>query len=381
MAALSSPRFPIVGYEILREMRPIEFPSGFTKDPRRVGPVYFTQGYVVPPGVNPLELGLLSSPGLFQLLPVDAMGSLYWNDAIDLPVTKEEATRQTKILLRSYHALLDALPYDAVEIDEAVEAALHAHEEHYILALVRKATIGLWADQPKELKGSASERISARVAQRTLMLLWQLAPPCSLDQESLQAVMMMPASHLCVRIQSSIAEADYTDAILRTLARIKRGRLELPAALVIELLPEVPQLDIFFLLVRNATSEIVSLLTHHLSGQIGLTRRNPTALAIRILYAIWSLDSSEPSRSLVQWALRLLAREPVESIERSMRIWLAYQLGDQSLVRLLAEDEPDLLDDNAPTSPAYLEAIAEAERAFRATIDDVIATLPVCLSR
>lgn len=61
--------------------------------------------YLVPPGIDVLELGLIDRAGQFELLPIDLRDKPLWDEVTQLLVTATEAERQRDIVRRSYHEL------------------------------------------------------------------------------------------------------------------------------------------------------------------------------------------------------------------------------------------------------------------------------------
>lgn len=375
MTVRHPPGSRIIGCEIHRKVAQSEIPSHLALKARETRGVLGKDGYkyVVPPGVDPLELGVIVSAGQFELVPITFDGNPLWHETINLLVTEDQAARQRSIVMSFYHALLDHMPYDAPDLEAGVQAEAKRGETHAIFGLLRRAAIETWAEHrvgSDPLDEPQRERLHAGVARRTAALLRELAPPCRLDRVSLRAVLERPVACLWNRIQAAIADSNYNDATLRALARVKLDRgLELPVECVVELLPGVRRLDIFFMLIRHAIGDVANVLANQLRRDSSGAGALEAEQAVRVLYAIWRVESSEVARPIVRSTLGHIAREPVSKLGAGLRVWLAEQAGDEPTLQILAEHAPISLDD-------VREAVGVSEQAFMATIDDILATLP-----
>lgn len=172
----------IVGYEIIRKPTLSELPTGIEIDIKNARGSLGHDGYlyVVPYGIDPLELGLIANAGLFQLLPIDGHGIPDWDAVIDLPVTAEEAARQIQILQRSYYDLLTRLAPDvSANLDKAVTQGFKTRSAHPVLGLIRRATIETWSAQRSgsdPLNEAERDRLHTAVVQRTIALIDDLSP-------------------------------------------------------------------------------------------------------------------------------------------------------------------------------------------------------------
>jgi hypothetical protein len=97
-----------MGYEILRRLTRAEMSRYPSLDFRTQRAVLGTRSakYLIPLGIDLFELGLIDTPGRFELLPVTADEKPLWGAVIQLLVSEAEADRQADLLLRSYRALL-----------------------------------------------------------------------------------------------------------------------------------------------------------------------------------------------------------------------------------------------------------------------------------
>jgi hypothetical protein len=135
----------IVGYEILRKVEPAELPEGYSVNPRTERAVLGARdrAYLIPPGIDVLELGVIQSAGRFELLPIDVGGKPLWDQVVDLIVTDAEAERQRGILLRAYRAVL-ALILEADELESSVAEWSRRRETHPVFGMLRLETIEVW---------------------------------------------------------------------------------------------------------------------------------------------------------------------------------------------------------------------------------------------
>src|SRR5262249_18881806 len=126
---------------------------------------------------------------------------------------------------------------------------------HPVFDLLRRAAVNTWAAErrPAEpLTDAERDRLEAATAQRAVDLLRE-GPRCRLDRDSLHGIVATPSRCTWDRVLRSLAQRDYDDAIVRVLGRIKIGRgLDMPISCVLQILPHVQRLDIFFLIVRRA---------------------------------------------------------------------------------------------------------------------------------
>jgi hypothetical protein len=142
-AKRSNPR--IIGYEILRRVEPREV-RGYPLDPRTERAVLgaWEKKYLVPPGVDVFELGLIDRPGPHELLPIDEDDKPLWDDVIHLLVTEAQAERQRELLLRAYRPLCGMI-VDADELVASVAEWSRRREAHPVFGMLRLATIDVWA--------------------------------------------------------------------------------------------------------------------------------------------------------------------------------------------------------------------------------------------
>lgn len=133
----------VIGYEILRRVRPSEVP-GFPLDPSHRGVLGTYSGkYLVPPGIDLLELGLIDSPGAYHLLPIDSNETPLWDAVIDVIVSEKQAKEQRKILFRSYDALHDMI-VEADELEANITEWSQHGKTHPIFGLLRLEIIEVW---------------------------------------------------------------------------------------------------------------------------------------------------------------------------------------------------------------------------------------------
>jgi hypothetical protein len=162
------PRPRIIGYEILRRVGRWEVP-GHPLDPRTERAVLGARErqYLVPPGVDVFELGLIDRPGPHELLPIDEDSRPHWDDVVHLLVTEAQAGRQRERLLRAYRALRGMI----VEADELVASVAEwsaRREAHPVFGMLCLATIDVWTARrgPGPLGERELDALHAEVARR-----------------------------------------------------------------------------------------------------------------------------------------------------------------------------------------------------------------------
>ena len=135
----------LIGYEILRRVRRTEIPADYPFNPRTARAVLGVSGrrYLVPPGIDVLELGLIDTPGRFELLPLDLCDKPLWDEVIHLMVTKAQAERQHGIVLRSYRAL-HTLIVESATLRASVAGWPRRSAPHPVFGIIRLETIETW---------------------------------------------------------------------------------------------------------------------------------------------------------------------------------------------------------------------------------------------
>jgi len=158
----------VIGYEILRRVEPAEVP-GYEIDPNTERAVLGTLGgrYLVPPGVDLFELGLIDAAGRYELLPIDANDKPLWDEVTHLLVTARQADQQRRLLLRSYRMLHEMIA-EADELEASVIAWSRRREAHPTFGMLRLETIQVWRtmrggiEPPSERKLDGLRRRAAR---------------------------------------------------------------------------------------------------------------------------------------------------------------------------------------------------------------------------
>lgn len=163
-ADASAPR--MIGYEILRRF-PQEGDTVVPFDPPIVArlerAVLGPPGgrYLVPPGIDLFELGVIARAGRYELLPIDVADRPLWHAITDVMVTENEALRQRRLLLRCYRTL-HATIQEADALDADVIAWRSRGAMHPIFWLLRVETIEVWRQR---------RRISEPITDREFDLL------------------------------------------------------------------------------------------------------------------------------------------------------------------------------------------------------------------
>lgn len=164
----------VIGYEILRRVEPSEVP-GHRIDPRTERAVLGAPGgrYLVPPGIDLFELGLIEAAGHYELLPIEADDRPRWDEVTHLLVTPRQADEQRGLLLRSYR-MLHAMIAEADELEASVAAWSERREAHPTFGMLRLETIQVWKSmrrsiEPRRdgmldgLRREAAQRVAIRI--------------------------------------------------------------------------------------------------------------------------------------------------------------------------------------------------------------------------
>ena len=167
-AYVSHPR--LLGHEIMRRVGRTEAPEGFPLNPRTDRAVLGAAGgrYLVPPGIDVLELGLIDRAGSFELLPIDLHDRPLWDEVVNLMVTRAQADRQRSILLRSYGALRTIIA-EAALLEESIEEWSRRRAGHPVFGIIRLETIETWKSRRRgtaPLSEAELDRLHAEVARR-----------------------------------------------------------------------------------------------------------------------------------------------------------------------------------------------------------------------
>jgi hypothetical protein len=124
--------------------------------------------YLVPPGIDVLELGLVSTAGRFELLPIDRRDKPLWNEVTTLSITRAEAERQRGIVLHTFGLLCERI-VEAEALRASVADWSHRHAGHPVFGSIRFETIATWNSMRHEsepLGERALDRLHAEVIRR-----------------------------------------------------------------------------------------------------------------------------------------------------------------------------------------------------------------------
>jgi hypothetical protein len=168
----------------------------------------------------------------------------------------------------------------------------------------------------------------------------------------------------------SAARADFEDAAVRALAKLYL-REELPFWFVADILTGLAQLDVFLILIRYASGDVVDgLIELFEEDRFPRTLEGSEQRALALL-ALWTLGGGAPvRRPVLRWTRRLI-RTPLSVRAAALLLWLARELADPGVNQIV--DELDLsveqsLIDGIGTAAAHL--------LVRGTLDEVILRLP-----
>jgi hypothetical protein len=132
----------VAGYHIVRRVKPGEVPRYPQVEHAVLGT--WSANYLVPPGIDVFELGLIDRAGPFELLPITLDKEALWDEVIHLLVTEAEAEHQCAIIMRSYRALHGMIrEADWLEAS-VVEWTRHGTGPHPVFGLLRLAMIAIW---------------------------------------------------------------------------------------------------------------------------------------------------------------------------------------------------------------------------------------------
>lgn len=134
----------MLGYEILRRIDRAEVP-GYSIDPHVGRAVLGTRTgkYLIPPGIDVFELGLIDTAGNFELLPITVEEKPLWDDVVNVLVTEAQAKHQLAILMRSYRAL-HAMIAEADVLETSVAEWSARGATHPVFGMLRHAAIDVW---------------------------------------------------------------------------------------------------------------------------------------------------------------------------------------------------------------------------------------------
>lgn len=375
MTTTRTPTPRIIGYQIGRKVDQDEIPSTVPDKARDlVGMLGFDgASYMVAPGVDVLELGVIANPGNFLLLPLNAYKEPLWKETVTLIVTPEQAAVQRNINARFFAALLAELPHDAADLEAGVASLSERGRVHPIFDAIRRAALETWAQERRvdaPLDDAERRRLDAAVARRTIAWLRGKAPRCRLDRQSLRPIVEKHFGSHWAHILASVAEGDYEDATLRVLARAKIGRgLKMPMSCIIQVLPGVERLDIFFGMLRWVCEPAVPALDAWLKrGTLG-SEPETAELAVRVLFAMFQLtDDLVEAKALMRMHVPGIQHEPVSADARLVKLYLATVPKVDGSYDVPEEDQ-HLFDG--------IEGVMDRwERAFLTTIDEIIVSLP-----
>jgi hypothetical protein len=145
-------------------------PAGYTLSPRSERAVLgaYEGRYLVPPGIDVLELGIIDTAGQFELLPIVHGDKPLWDEVTHLLVTAAEAERQRGLVLRSYRALCARIA-EADSLRSSVAEWSRRRAAHPVFGTIRFETIAVWKSMrhgTEALVELELDRLHAEVARR-----------------------------------------------------------------------------------------------------------------------------------------------------------------------------------------------------------------------
>ncbi len=164
------PRPRLLGHEILRRVTRAEVPANYPLNPRSDRAVLgaLEGRYLVPPGIDVLELGLIDTAGRFELLPIDRRDKPLWDQVTHLLVSDAEAERQREIVLSTYRALCARIT-EAEQLRSSVAEWSRSRVAHPVFGTIRFETIATWRSRrhgTEPLGERVLDRLRAEVARR-----------------------------------------------------------------------------------------------------------------------------------------------------------------------------------------------------------------------
>ena len=167
-AQVSRPR--LLGHEILRRVTRADVPAKYPLSPRSDRAVLgaLEGRYLVPPGIDVLELGLIDTAGRFELLPIDRRDKPLWDQVTHLLISDAEAERQREIVLSTYRALCARI-IEAEQLRSSVAEWSRSRVAHPVFGTIRFETIATWGSRrhgTEPLGARALDRLRAEVARR-----------------------------------------------------------------------------------------------------------------------------------------------------------------------------------------------------------------------
>jgi hypothetical protein len=134
--------------------------------------------YVIPPGIDLFELGILDTAGRYELLPIAERDRPLWDRVIHLLVTADEAARQRELLLRAYRTLCATI-VESDELRTSVAEWSQRRAGHPLFGMLRLTTIDVWRAMRRpsqalteraidELHREVARRVAAKIGARLI---------------------------------------------------------------------------------------------------------------------------------------------------------------------------------------------------------------------
>lgn len=164
------PRSRLLGHEILRRVTRAEVPANYPLNPRSDRAVLgaLEGRYLVPPGIDVLELGLIDTAGRFELLPIDRRDKPLWDQVTHLLISDAEAERQREIVLSTYRVLCARIT-EAEQLRSSVAEWSRSRVAHPVFGTIRFETVATWRSRrhgTEPLGERVLDRLRAEVARR-----------------------------------------------------------------------------------------------------------------------------------------------------------------------------------------------------------------------
>ncbi len=317
-------------------------------------------------------------PGRYLLVPVDARGrELPHLQRIEKQIVDTHRTRLMQAVTAEATLLVmgEALqnPKLATALFDLVQSG---DKQGLLLHAMQRAGQEIWGgpvpDAPldEETRRRLVKMTADKLIESVRGVLAQDDPQrYRLEREGFDALVKQPLVLSVDHIMASAARADYEDAAVRALAKLYI-REELPFWFVGDILPGLGQLDVFLILIRYASGDIVGgLIELFEKDRFPRTLEGSEQRALA-LFALWTLGGAPVRRPVLRWMRRLI-RTPLSVRAAALLLWLARELADAGLNQIvdeLALSVEQSLIDGIGTAAAHLLA--------RGTLDDVILRLP-----
>ena len=321
--------------------------------------------YLIPPAIDPIELGLFPAPGYYELHPIDINNEPIRDQVIHLYVSEWDWKRQKGIWRKCYDAFLALIPHDASDIDRAVQSNAASGLTHEVLEMLAESTLEVWRtiQTPcEQLTNGQRDLVYARVAEQTYSRVLHSGENHRVDKASIHALLGNTNAVMLARIEHALFSVEApVDAVARALARVGM-RLAIPARCCAALLPHATQIDVAFTLLRAADRPF-DVLPYYVPGLGYMTSASPPVFAadsgtiIRVLFGLHYLACTAipASREHHEWlrsGLLYIADAKVSAFDAALRWQLGRAIASPEVMAIIEGIDITLDDVHEVTSTA-----------------------------